>query len=116
MFGGRFQMAFVQFLTGTDPNGLAYFGCEEVSPRGFNLSRFCDPVVQRAFLADSQTYDRPARLRYLSIVQHRLAEMLPFVPLWRRRAISVYPQWLRGVNPSPITAYWNVGTWSIHER
>ncbi len=114
MFGGHFQMAFLQFLTGTDPNGLAYFGCSEVAPRGFNLSRICDPVIERAFQADARTYDRAERLRYLSIVQRRLAQTLPFVPLWHRRAISVYPQWLSGVSPSPVTPYWNIGAWSIH--
>jgi peptide/nickel transport system substrate-binding protein len=114
VFGGRFQMAFLQFLTGTDPNGLAYFGCSEVAPQGFNLSRFCDPVIERAFQADAQTYDRAARLRYLAVAQRRFVRMLPFVPLWHRRAISVYPQWLSGVRPSPITPYWNIGSWSIH--
>ena len=111
MFGGRFDVAFLQFLTGTDPNGLAYFGCNEVAPRGFNLSRFCDPAVERAFQADSQTYDRAGRMRLLATVQRRLAEMVPIVPLWRRRAISVYPRWLHGVNPSPITPYWNIASW-----
>lgn len=115
IFGGHFQLAFLQFLTGTDPNQLAIFGCSEVAPRGFNLTRFCDPAIENAFQADAQNYDHAARLRYLSIVQQQLAQTLPFVPLWHRRAISVYPQWLNGVNPSPISPYWNIASWSIRE-
>ena len=94
-------------------NQLAIMGCDQIPPQGFNISRFCDPVVEKAYQADAQTYDRAARLRYLEIVQRRLAQTLPFVPIWRRHAISVYPQWLTGVMPSPISPYWNVADWNV---
>jgi peptide/nickel transport system substrate-binding protein len=116
MFGGRFQMAFVQILTGIDPNGLALFGCDQLAPNGFNISRYCDPVIEQAYQADSRSYDRAQRLRYLAIVQRRLAQTLPFLPIWHRRAISVYPQWLSGVDPSPISPYWNIADWNVHAR
>ncbi len=111
LFGGNFQMAFLQILSGIDPSTEYFFGCDQLPPRGFNLSRYCDPQIQRALDADEQTYDPAARRRYSEIVQRVMAQELPFVPLWRRRSISVYPAWLHGVNPSPTTAYWNVWEW-----
>ncbi len=113
LFGGRFQIAFVKILTGVDPGNLAFFGCDQIAPRGFNLSRFCDAQIQRAYEADAQTYDPRERMRDIALVQRRLAETLPFVPLWRRHAIAVYPSWLRGVRPSPVSAYWNVSDWRV---
>ncbi|HLI95159.1 MAG TPA: peptide ABC transporter substrate-binding protein [Candidatus Baltobacteraceae bacterium] len=111
LFGGNFQMAFLQILSGIDPSTEYFFGCDQVPPRGFNLSRYCDPQIQRALDADEQTYDPATRRRYSEIVQRVMAQELPWVPLWRRRSISVYPAWLHGVNPSPTTPYWNVWEW-----
>ncbi len=111
LFAGNFQIAFVPILTGIDPSNLAFFGCDQIAPRGFNLSRFCDATIEQAYQSDAQTYDPRSRRHYVDIVQQRLAQTLPFVPLWRRRSVSVYPSWLRGIMPSPVSAYWNVAAW-----
>lgn len=111
LFGGTFQMAFVKILSGIDPDTAYFFGCDQIPPKGFNLTRFCDPRLQAALDADARTYDPAARRKYSRIVQQRTADAVTFVPLWRRLSISVYPSWLHGVNPSPTTAYWNVWEW-----
>jgi peptide/nickel transport system substrate-binding protein len=111
LFGGTFQIAFLQILSGIDPSTGYFFGCDQFPPRGFNLTRYCNARIQAALDADAQTYDPAARRRYSEIVQQEVAREVPFVPLWRRRSISVYPSWLRGIDPSPTTAYWNVWEW-----
>lgn len=111
LFGGNFQIAFLQILSGIDPSTEYFFGCNQVPPRGFNLTRYCNARIQAALDADAKTYDVAARRRYSRIVQQEVARAVPFVPLWRRRSISVFPSWLHGIAPSPTTAYWNVWEW-----
>lgn len=111
LFGGKFQLTLVQILSGIDPSTEYFFGCDQMPPRGFNLSRYCDSRLQAALDAGERTYDPRATRKYSEIVQARTASAVTFVPLWRRLSISVYPSWLHGVNPSPTTAYWNVWEW-----
>jgi peptide/nickel transport system substrate-binding protein len=112
LFGGTFQIALLQILSGIDPSTEYFFGCAELPPRGFNLTRYCNPRIQAALDADAQTYDPAARRRYSEVVQREVARDVPFVPLWRRRSIAVFPSWLHGIDPSPTSAYWNVWEWS----
>ncbi|MBV9272183.1 MAG: hypothetical protein JO165_13900, partial [Candidatus Eremiobacteraeota bacterium] len=113
IFGSKYQIAFVQILTGVDPNTGFFFDCNQMPPAGFNLTRYCNANIQAALEADVRTYDPELRRRESVIVQQQVASAVPFVPLWQRHAISVYPSWLHGVDPSPTTAYWNIGEWHV---
>ncbi len=114
LFGGKFQVALLQILNGIDPNDAWFFGCDQIPPAGFNLTRFCDPVIERADAADAKTYDPAARRRLLAIVQREVARNVPFMPLWQRRSISISPDWLHNVSPSPLSSYWNIQMWRIN--
>ncbi len=113
IFGGKFQMAFTEILTPADPDTQWYLACSQAAPHGFNLSRFCDAPTDRAEAAGVATYDRAARRRFASIVQRRVALLLPYLALWQRNAVFVTPKELRGFRPSPESPLWNVATWTL---
>ncbi len=113
MFGGKFQIAFTEILTPADPDTQWYLGCAQAAPNGFNLSRFCDPVTDRAEAAGIANYSAPVRRKYASIVQQRVALLLPYVPLWQTNETFIVPKTLRGFDPSPESPLWNAGRWSL---
>jgi peptide/nickel transport system substrate-binding protein len=113
IFGGKFQIAFTEILTPADPDTQWYLGCAQAAPNGFNLSRFCDPATDRAEAAGVANYDPAVRRKYASIVQRRVALLVPYVPFWQTNETFIVPKSLRGFQPSPESALWNAGRWSF---
>ncbi len=113
LFGGKFALAILELLSPNDPDTSWFLGCDQFPPKGFNLARFCDPAIDAANVRGLQSYDPKVRSRYAAIVQRRVATDLPFVPLWQQSGIMALPNTLRGVNPSPLSAFWNVGSWRL---
>lgn len=113
IFGGKFQLAFTEILTPADPDTQWYLSCSQAAPHGFNLSRFCDPVTDRAGAAGIAAYDPAARRKYASTVQQRVAQLVPYVGLWQRKAIFIVPKGLKGFRASPESPLWNVSEWSL---
>jgi peptide/nickel transport system substrate-binding protein len=111
LFGGKFQLAVMAILGPDDPDVDWFLNCKELSPNGFNVARLCDPKIDEANAQGLRTYDLHERQRYSSIIQGRVAAELPFVGLWQQAGFMVLPPDLEGVNPSPLSAFWNVGDW-----
>ena len=116
LFGGKFQLAFVELYNTVDPNTQWILSCSEIPPSGFNTSHFCDAQTERANEEDLQTYDRGRRARYASVVQHRLVEQVPLLALWADNAIYVVPSNLSGFDPSPTSPYWNIWQWRLNSH
>jgi peptide/nickel transport system substrate-binding protein len=114
LFGGKFQLALLDVEMPTDPAMDWLFDCDQFPPNGFNLSRFCDATTNAANAASIATYDSAARARDSVIVQQRVATELPLIPLWEHRLVAVYEPSLHGIDPSPVSPLWNVGTWSLY--
>ena len=113
LYGGKFQLAFLEIYTPADPDTSWYFGCSEVAPNGFNTSRYCDRVTDRAAEAGMTAYDPALRRRYASLVQQRIAAELPSIPLWQQDAVYVVPASLRDFRPAAESPVWNVGRWTL---
>jgi peptide/nickel transport system substrate-binding protein len=113
LFAGKFQLATLDVEMPTDPATDWLFGCDQFPPNGFNLSRFCDAQTNLANTASIATYDNAARAHYSAIVQQRVATQLPLIPLWEHRIAAVHIPSLHGVDPSPDSVLWNVGSWYL---
>jgi len=116
LFGGKFQLAFVELYNTVDPNTEWVLSCSQVPPNGFNTSHFCDAPTERANEGDRQTYDRAQRAHFAAIIQHRVVEQVPLLSLWADNAIYVVPSNLSGFAPSPTSPYWNVWQWRLTAR
>ncbi|MBV8491275.1 MAG: peptide ABC transporter substrate-binding protein [Candidatus Eremiobacteraeota bacterium] len=113
LFGGKFDVAFFEVFTTGDADVSWYLGCDAMPPGGFNVTRFCDPAADRAMKALNQNYDPAVQRRESTIVQRRIAQLVPFVSLWSDNAIYVTPAALHGFAPSPVSPYWNAWAWSL---
>jgi peptide/nickel transport system substrate-binding protein len=113
IFGGKYQIGFLEIYTQSDPDTEWYLGCSQIPPHGFNISAYCDAQTERAEAAGTATYDPAQRRRFASAVQRRIAQELPSIPLWQQNAVYVVPSVLRGFRPSLQSATWNVASWTI---
>jgi peptide/nickel transport system substrate-binding protein len=108
---GRFQLAMHAVLTGADPETSWLLACDQIPPKGFNVSRWCDRAVDRALAEALTTVDQTTRRRDYAIVQRAVARDVPFVALWQNREIEVLPAGMSGFSGSPETAYFGVERW-----
>jgi peptide/nickel transport system substrate-binding protein len=111
LFGGKFQLAVLPILGPDDPDVSWFLNCKQMPPNGFNIARLCDPQIDDANARGLRTYDPRERQQYSSFVQRRVAQELPFVGLWQQAGFEVLPPDLEGVNPSPLSPFWNVAAW-----
>lgn len=113
IFGGKYQLGFLEIYTQSDPDTHWYFGCSEIPPHGFNISAYCDPRTDRAQAAGTATYDPAQRRVWASAVQRRIAQDVPSIPLFQQNAVYVVPAALREFRPSLQSATWNAGRWAM---
>lgn len=113
LFAGKFDLAFLDVFGTSDPDTHWYLGCTEVPPHGFNVQRFCDPIIDAAQAAGARTYDRETRRRQSMLVQKRVAQAVPFVTLYQTKSVNVIPALLHGLRSSPLSPFWNVAEWSF---
>lgn len=113
LYGGKFGIAFLEAFASSDPDTHWYLACSEIPPRGFNLQRFCDPIVDAAQAAGARSYDRATRLREAALVQRRVAAAVPFVALYQTDAVDVIPASLHGFKGSSLSPFWNVAQWRL---
>ena len=113
VYGGRFQVVYWQFSNGDDPDVAGLFGCAYVAPHGYNISRFCDPQLDRLLEFARSTYDRAQRTRAYVSVQRVLTQRLPMALLYRRRMIDAYDARVGGISGSVSSIFWDVGSWYV---
>ncbi len=114
VFGGSFDAVLWSWPTLLSPPCENFAGWEvpdEDRPLGVNGSRMADRAYDRAcraaFLArpGSETYQRAAEE-----AQARLAELMPFIPLYARARLVVSRNDVCGlqIDPSAATVFWNL--------
>lgn len=113
IYGGNFQMAYWQFSNGDDPDVADQFGCGYIPPRGFNLSRYCDRLLDTQLVQARSTYDIATRNRAYSSVQQQLTEEMPMMLLFRRCSVDAYNTRVRGITGSVSSIFWDVQNWEI---
>jgi len=110
---GKFEAGLQTWYAGTDPDDSTQLTCNEVAPRGFNWSRYCNREMDAAQRTALSHYDRATRKRAYSTIEHLLARDAPFVYLWWPRQIEAVNSDLRGFRPNGIIENWNAWEWSI---
>jgi peptide/nickel transport system substrate-binding protein len=110
---GRYQLALVPILTGADPETSWLLACNQIPPEGFNITRYCNPAVDRALRDALGTFDQARRNRDYAIVQAAIARDVPLVMLWQTREVEALPARLHGFTGSPETPWYGVERWSL---
>ena len=110
---GKFDAGLQTWYAGSDPDDSTQLTCDQVAPKGFNWSRYCNRVMDAAQRAALAHYDRATRKRAYATIEELLARDAPFVYLWWPRQIEAVNTDLKGFRPNGIVENWNAYQWSI---
>ncbi|MBC5810959.1 MAG: peptide ABC transporter substrate-binding protein [Candidatus Eremiobacteraeota bacterium] len=107
---GRFDVAYVPWPMGADPDDRFVLGCERAER---NYMHYCDARVAR-LQADAVRAPDQARRRADYAAQDRIvAEDVPIVYFFNPSYVYAYRTRLRGFAPNAFSPTWNAYAWSV---
>jgi peptide/nickel transport system substrate-binding protein len=90
---GHFELSLSQFSEVIEPHVLSWFFASDRIPGpgkvGLNRWRYSDPASDEAMEIGRRSLDREERKRAYVLLQRRLADQLPVVPLWHEAVVAV---------------------------
>ena len=108
---GKFDMAYVVWTMGADPDDSSIVGCHGAS----NYMRFCsarvDALERRALASTSQNERKRLYARIATIVARRV----PAIFLFNADYIYAYRTRLHGFDPNAFLPTWNAYDWTVKE-
>jgi peptide/nickel transport system substrate-binding protein len=105
LYGGKWDMT--TFAWGMTPDGdyTVQNNCDGFPPKGQNVTRHCDPVVQNLLMQEKAAYDEGPRKAVIAKLDARLDEIVPYFVLYVRDDIHGYNKDLRNWKPNSVTAF-----------
>jgi peptide/nickel transport system substrate-binding protein len=104
---GLFDLAYVPWTMGADPDDSAVLACGAPS----NYMRWCDPQVERLESAALAATDRGARKRLYRRIGQIVAREVPILYLFNADYVYAYRRSLRGFAPNAFLPTWNAYGW-----
>ncbi len=108
---GRYQLALYDYQGTYDPDASWLLACNQRSPGGFDLSRYCNPQVDALLQKAAATYDRASRIDAYREVQSTIARDLPYYFLCQISEVDVIPSDLGGFMPPLLSPFNFVADW-----
>jgi peptide/nickel transport system substrate-binding protein len=106
---GAFDIAYVPWTMGADPDDSAVFGCGAPS----NYMRWCDARVERLQRAALSVTDVSVRKRLYAQIARIVAQQVPILFLFNAYYIYAYRWRLHGFAPNAFLPTWNAYRWRV---
>jgi peptide/nickel transport system substrate-binding protein len=111
----KYDLAFVDWYNGIDPDDSIQWECTAIPPAGQNFSAWCDPRFDAAENTALTTYDERARKAAYARAQERLAVGLPADFIYFMDRTALVSDRVIGYRPAPaVSTFWN--TWEYDIR
>jgi peptide/nickel transport system substrate-binding protein len=108
LLSGTFDMAYIAWRTGADPDDSNIVTCGGVS----NYAGYCSAIVDALEAQALTATSLPVRKQLYSEIQHTLATDVPYDFLYAPRYGFAQQPGLTGLRPSPFSPTWNAWEWS----
>ena len=109
---GNFDIAYVPWTMGADPDDSAVLDCGAPS----NYMRWCDRRVERLERAALAATEEPLRKRLYGAIGRIVAQQVPVLYLFNADYVYAYRERLRGFAPNAFVPTWNAYRWRLHAR
>jgi len=106
---GNFDLAYVPWTMGADPDDSSVLGCGAPS----NYMRWCDARVERLERAALTTIDMRLRKRLYGRIARIVADQVPILYLFNADYVYAYRKRLAGFSPNPFLPTWNAYQWRL---
>jgi peptide/nickel transport system substrate-binding protein len=110
---GKYDVGLQTWYAGSDPDDSTQLTCDQMAPKGFNWTRYCNAEMDAAQHDALSHYDLPTRKRAYARIEELLARDAPFVYLWWPRQIEAINTDFKGFRPNGVVESWNAYEWSI---
>lgn len=110
---GKFDLAWLGWIAGVDPDNSSQFRCAARPPLGNNTARYCSAAMDAAQRDALARPEIPARTAAYRRIESLLANDVPQVFLWWPRQLQPTSPDLRGFDPNPVTETWDAYRWDI---
>jgi peptide/nickel transport system substrate-binding protein len=109
---GKFDVAWLGWIGGVDPDDATLWACDQIPPDGYNMAFHCDPRIDAQERIAISSYDRRTRAAAYRRVQELLAEDLPVDFLYWTHTHDAVRLGLENYRPSPdVTEFTNPWQW-----
>lgn len=106
---GGFDLAYVPWTMGADPDDSAVLACGAAS----NYMRWCDPQVQKLEAAALSATDTAVRKRLYRVIARIVAAQVPVLYLFNADYVYAYRKRLHGFAPNAFVPTWNAYRWRL---
>jgi peptide/nickel transport system substrate-binding protein len=106
---GEFDLAYVPWTMGADPDDSAVLACGGPS----NYMRWCNGTVDALEREALATVDRSARKQLYGRIARIVAHDVPIVYLFNARYLYAYRTRMHGFAPNAFLPTWNAFAWSL---
>jgi peptide/nickel transport system substrate-binding protein len=109
---GNFDLAYVPWTMGADPDDSWILGCGAPS----NYMRWCNAAVDRREREALAATSRALRRRLYSQIGAIVAQQVPILYLYNAAYVYAYRKRLRGFAPNAFLPTWNAYGWSLVDK
>jgi peptide/nickel transport system substrate-binding protein len=105
LFSGRFDVTLFSWQLTPDGDLNPTNACGTIPPNGENVTRLCDPILDRYLQQEKRDYDEAARRATIDKVVRRINELVPWATLAIAEDVSAYNRDLRDFHPNNTTPF-----------
>jgi peptide/nickel transport system substrate-binding protein len=106
---GRFDLAYVPFTMGSDPDDSSVLACNGPS----NYMRYCNPQVDALERQALRSSSQEARKTLYAQIARHVASDVPILYLFNADYIYAYRKQLSGFRPNAFLPTWNAAQWAL---
>jgi len=105
IYSGKFDVTSFAWGMTPDADYTPQNNCDGIPPKGQNVTRLCDPVIQGLLEQEKAAYDEGPRKAIIAKLDDRLDEVVPYFILYVRDDIHGVNKDLQNWHPNSITPF-----------
>ncbi|MBV8579795.1 MAG: peptide ABC transporter substrate-binding protein [Candidatus Eremiobacteraeota bacterium] len=105
IYTGKFDVTSFAWGMTPDADYTPQNNCDGIPPKGQNITRLCDPVIQGLLEQEKAAYDEGPRKAIIAKLDDRLDEVVPYFILYVRDDIHGVNKDLQNWHPNSITPF-----------
>ncbi len=111
---GKFDVVFLGWVNGIDPDDSTNWMCDQIPPAGQNTEYFCSQELDALERTALTSYDQKTRQAAYYKIQDILADEEPAVIMYYTRRVSAMNSDLKNYKPShAVSTFWNPWEWEL---
>ncbi|HTV92448.1 MAG TPA: peptide ABC transporter substrate-binding protein [Verrucomicrobiae bacterium] len=108
---GHYQLSLYDYQAQVDPDVSWLLECDQRSPHGFNLSRYCNQTVDMLLKRATASFDRATRIAAYDAIQRQIVNDLPYYFICQVSEVDVIPMSLQGYQRPMLSPFNSVASW-----